>query len=226
MGLFIKAMLLWSLEIHLKWRSHVSVPPPAPPSTPPSSPQDQSAKIWSVKSSKEIFKTNFYRLRSDQCELPSGKIMPNYYVMEFPDWVNVVALTPEDRVIMIEQYRHAIGKTTLEFPGGTATPGAGEPAEKAALRELREETGYLPEEIRLVGKHRPNPALQNNSMHTFVALGCVPDGPQELDPFEDIKVVTMSLQEVINAAFDGRIEHSLMIASLFQALRFLGFHLP
>lgn len=185
-----------------------------------------SPKNWVVQKTQEIFKAGFYRLRSDTCQLPDGRVMPNYYVMEFQDWVNVIALTTENQVVLIEQYRHAIGRATVEFPGGSLDSRHHEDPQQAALRELVEETGYVPEEIRYVGKHRPNPALQNNWMHTYVALGCQKSEVQKLDPFEDIHVVTRTLPEVIDMAFDGGIEHSLMIASLFKALRFLGFHLP
>lgn len=181
---------------------------------------------WNVLDTEEIFKTHFYRLRTDKCELPDGRVMPNYYVMEFTDWVNVVPITSDDRVVLIEQYRHAIGKITIEFPGGSVHPGGKETTEFAGIRELREETGYVPEEIRFVGKHRPNPAIQNNFLYTYVALGCSLEGPQRLDPFEDIKVVTRSIPEVIEMVYDGQIDHSLIIASLFKSLRFLGFHLP
>jgi 8-oxo-dGTP pyrophosphatase MutT (NUDIX family) len=185
-----------------------------------------SPKDWKVLETKEIFKTGFYRLRSDRCELPDKRVMPNYYVMEFQDWVNVIPITSDNQVVLIEQYRHAIGRTTLEFPGGTLDPQGGETPEQAALRELIEETGYVPEDLRYVGKLRPNPAIQNNFLHTFVALGCQRTMKQNLDPFEDIHVVTRTIPQVLDASFDGEIEHSLMIASLFKSLRFLGFHLP
>lgn len=185
-----------------------------------------SPKNWKVLESKEILKTGFYRLRADKCELPDGRVMPAYYVMEFQDWVNVIPITADNQVVLIEQYRHAIGRNTYEFPGGTMDPKGGELPEQAALRELVEETGYVPEEIRYIGKHRPNPAIQNNYLHTFVALGCQKMQEQKLDPFEDIHVVTRSVPETIEMAFDGGIDHSLIIASLFKSLRFLGFHLP
>jgi ADP-ribose pyrophosphatase len=184
-------------------------------------------KNWKVLNTEEIFKAHFYRLRTDKCELPDGRIMPNYYVMEFTDWVNIVPITSDDKVILVEQYRHAIGKVTLELPGGAiSAKGGHESPELAAIRELQEETGYVPEEVRFVGKHRPNPAMQNNYLHTYVALGCTLEGQQKLDPFEDIKIVTRTIPEVIDMVFDGTIEHSLIIASLFKSLRFLGFHLP
>lgn len=185
-----------------------------------------SPKPWKVLSTEDIFKTHFYKLRTDRCELPDGRVMSNYYVMEFSDWVNIIPITTDDKVIMIEQYRHAIDKVTLEFPGGAVSTKSNETAEQAGVRELEEETGYIPEEVRFVGKHRPNPALQNNWMHVYVALGCSLQSKQKLDPYEDIRVVTKTIPEVLEMVFSGEIEHSLMVASLFKSLRFLGFHIP
>lgn len=181
---------------------------------------------WKILNTEELLKTHFFRLRRDECELPDGRIMPHYYVTEYADWVNVVPITADDQIILIEQYRHAIGRVTYEIPGGALSFRSSETPEQAALRELREETGYMAEEIRFIGKHRPNPATQNNYMHTFVALGCHLEGEQNLDPYEDIRVLTKPIHEVIEMAFDGRIDHSIILASLFKTLRFLGFHIP
>ncbi len=92
-----------------------------------------SPKSWKVLDTKEIFKTGFYRLRTDRCELPDGRVMPNYYVMEFQDWVNVIPITNDNQVVLVEQYRHAIGRNSYEFPGGTVDPKGGELPEQAAL---------------------------------------------------------------------------------------------
>ena len=187
-------------------------------------------KPWKCLKSTEIFKTSFFRFRRDQCELPDGRVMPNYYVMEFPDWVNVVAMTDDGRMVLVEQYRHANGKTLLEIPGGSTNPSEnGEPQEdpkKAALRELVEETGYVPDDIRLLGVHAPNPAMQNNRMHTYIAFGCKKLEEPDLDPFEDVRTVLLPVNEVIEKVLSGEINHSIVVASLFYALPTLGFHLP
>src|ERR1700753_1586705 len=107
-------------------------------------------KPWKCLKSTEIFKTSFFRFRRDQCELPDGRVMPNYYVMEFPDWANIVPVTEDGRIVLVEQYRHAIGHVCLEIPGGSTDTKAFEEPKKAALRELLEETGYVPDDVRLV----------------------------------------------------------------------------
>lgn len=189
---------------------------------------------WKVLKSTEIFKTTFFRFRRDQCELPDGRVMPNYYVMEFPDWVNVVPVTDDGKIVLVEQYRHADGKVHLEIPGGSTNPpgqnGQGdnesEDPKRAAIRELAEETGYVPEDVRLIGVHAPNPAMQNNRMHTYIAFGCKKLQEPDLDPFEDLRTVTLPVNEVIEKVMSGEINHSIVIASLFYALPILGFHLP
>lgn len=183
-------------------------------------------KPWRSLSSKELFKTTFFRFRSDQCELPDGRVMPNYYVMEFPDWVNIVPVTEDNKIILVEQYRHANGEVTLEFPGGSTDPRLKEDPAKGALRELLEETGYVPDEVRLIGVQAPNPAMQNNKMHTFIGLGCKKLHEPKLDPFEDIRVVALPIPDVIDKVLSGEINHSVVVASLLYALPMLGFHLP
>lgn len=181
---------------------------------------------WKVLSSREVFSTSIFRFRIDECELPDGRVMPNYYVLEFPDWVNVVPVTEDNQIVLVEQYRQAAGEVHLEIPGGSLDPHSGEDPKKAALRELAEETGYVPSDLRLVGVHQPNPAMQNNRMHTYVGFGCKKIAEMNLDPFEDIRVVTKSIPEVMDLVMAGKISHSVVVASLLYALPVLGFHLP
>lgn len=180
-------------------------------------------KKWQILDSVEIFKNRFFRLRSDRCLLPDGREMPDYYVMEFTHWVNIIPVTHDGQIVLIKQYRHGSGEVCIEVPGGAIDPGSKEDPKVAALRELKEETGYVPEDLRLVGKHRPNPANQNNYMYTYIGLGCQKLAEQELDPFEDIEVMTVSVAETLQMVFDGKITHSIILASLFQVLPFLGY---
>lgn len=176
---------------------------------------------WKTLSSKSLFETGFFKLRVDECELPDGRVMPRYYVMEFSDWVNVVPITDSGEMVLLEQYRHGAGQVFLEIPGGTTNPGQGEDPRLAGERELLEETGYQAREWIHCGHHYPNPALQNNRMHTYLALGCRLVGEQNLDPFEDIKVVTMPVADALKAWQDGAFSHSLISASLGLALKSL-----
>lgn len=181
---------------------------------------------WKVLSTKELFKSGFFKLRVDKCELPDGRVMPHYYVMEFPDWVNIVPVTEDNKIVLVEQYRQASGEVCLEIPGGSLDPRLNEDPKRAVLRELLEETGYAPDDLRLLGVHRPNPAMQNNRMHTYIGYGCRIVQEPDLDPFEDIHVVTRTIPEVVDMILDGRINHTIVVASLLYALPALGFHLP
>ena len=188
--------------------------------------KNDSVQPWRCLDSRELFSSGFFRFRVDKCELPDGRVMPSYYVMEFADWVNVVPVTEDGKIVLIEQYRHASGEVCIEIPGGSTHPGQNEDPAKAALRELAEETGYIPDDVRLIGIHRPNPAMQNNRMHSFIAYNCKKLQEVELDPYEDIRVFTATIPEVVEMIFNGRINHSLIVATLLYALPVLGFHLP
>lgn len=173
---------------------------------------------WEVLKSDELYRNPYFALRRETCVLPNDRIMPAYYVWEMADWVNVVALTADGRLILVNQYRHAAKNRFLEFPGGTTEPACEESPEQAARRELREETGYVPGALRYLGMHYPNPALQDNRMHVYLATDCERVGEPTLDPFEDIEVELVALPEFLLLLGQGRPMHSLMMASLTLAL--------
>lgn len=179
-------------------------------------------KKWKTLNSEELCKTPFFRLRKDRCELPNNKIMPNYYVMEWLPWVNIVALTSEKEIILIEQYRHGGGNISVEIPGGSMDPNPGETPLIAAKRELLEETGYSTDQFKLIGSHKPNPAIQDNELHTFLALNCKLVSAPHPDPFEFIRVFTSPIKTTFRMIERGEINHSLIIASLYMAKK----HLP
>ena len=72
---------------------------------------------WKTLESKELFSSGLFQLKSDRCQLPDGRVMPRYYVMDFPDWVNIIPVTEQGEIILVEQYRHASGEIHLELPG-------------------------------------------------------------------------------------------------------------
>lgn len=172
---------------------------------------------WKVLKSVELMKSRLFRLRSDTCELPDGRVMPSYYVMEFPDWVNIVPITHDGQMVLVEQFRHAGDQMFLEIPGG-GTHGAKEDPLVAGQRELLEETGYATDHWIYCGFHYPNPALQNNRMHTYLALDCRKLKEPELDPFEDLTVKLLPLPEAIELLEKGEFKHSLIAASLNLSL--------
>ena len=179
----------------------------------------QRLTSWEVLSSDELFSHPYFRFRKDRCALPDERIMPAYYVMEFIDWANVVALTDDGKIVLVNQYRHAAKRRFYEFPGGTLDPdNKDETPESAARRELMEETGYGVSRLTYLGHHYPNPGLQDNRMHVFLGTGCRKVAEPKLDTYEDLEVELVDVQDFLQCIEQGRPMHSLMMASLTLAL--------
>jgi ADP-ribose pyrophosphatase len=159
-----------------------------------------------------IFRTTFI-----DGEHASG-LTKRFSVIEAVDWVNVIALTPTNDVVLLRQYRVGIAKVCLEIPGGMVDPG--EDALTAAARELVEETGYTAPEWRRLGVLSTNPAIFNNYLHSYLALGATKTHAQKLDGSEIVEVETVPLAKVTDLLRRGAIEHSLVVAA-FGHLAFL-----
>ena len=180
--------------------------------------EPRKASEWEILSSDELYSTPYFRFRRDTCALPGERVMPAYYVWELVDWVNVVPLTDDGHIILVNQYRHAAGRRFYEFPGGTTEPESEEHPQDAARRELLEETGFEPQQLSYLGHHYPNPGIQNNRMHVYLATGCNKIAEPQLDTYEDIEVELVPVQEFVQAIEQGRPMHSLMMASMTLAL--------
>ena len=178
-------------------------------------------KKWRRLDSQEIFSTHYFRLRIDKCELPDGRVMPRYFVIDFPDWVQVVARANDGQLLLVEQYRHPGSGWFLEFPGGSTHPNRKEKPLAAAKRELREETGHIAKKWKYLGYHYPNPALLNNRCHVFLATDCVKVGQLNLDPFEDLRVRKLSARQFLHRLRRSKKTHSLMLATFEMARPYL-----
>ena len=143
-----------------------------------------------------------------------------FVILDGPDWVNVIALTDADEVVLVRQYRHGLGDVTLEIPGGAVDPG--EDHRRAAARELEEETGYTAERWERLGVVHPNPALQTNTCSTWLALDAARTAEPTPDPGEVIAVETMPLANVDACLRDGRITHALVVAAFQHLTRHAG----
>ena len=183
---------------------------------------ETSRQKWKVLEDKVLFETSYFKLRVERCQLPDRRVMPKYYVFDFLDWVNIVPVTPEGNIVALKQYRQAAKDTFLEIPGGSIDPFSQELPQMAAERELLEETGFKGAEVIDLGAQYPNPALQSNRVHTFLAMGCKKVSELCLDPYEDIEVVELSVKEMQRRLCAGEVSHSIMMASLTLALAHLG----
>jgi 8-oxo-dGTP pyrophosphatase MutT (NUDIX family) len=173
----------------------------------------------SIKPWKIIESSYFHpQFRMDKCELPNGKLI-NASVFEFRPWVNVLAMTKDSEVVLIRQYRHGVQDVLWEFPGGVMEDDE-DPLE-GAKREMLEETGYTSPNIVQVGKFYPNPAIQTDTMYSFLALDAEKTDGQNLDDAEEIEIHLVPLDEVIEMTKRGEFCHALQIAALFHALAYL-----
>jgi len=170
---------------------------------------------WKVLSSEYLARKPWYTVRHERVELPDGRIVPDYYVYEYPDWINVIATTRDGRFVMIDQYRHGLGETAYEIPAGVVEPTDASLLE-AARRELAEETGYGGGEWRQLMAVAPNPATQNNRTYCFAAEGVERIGEQHLDASEDIRVHLLTRGEVLELLHTDRIQQALMAAPLWR----------
>ncbi|QQL48577.1 NUDIX hydrolase [Mucilaginibacter ginkgonis] len=175
---------------------------------------------WKTCSSEYIHKGNWATLRRDVCEMPDGRVVDDYYVLEYPNWVNAVAITDDNKILMVSQYRHAANIVSLEIPGGVIDDG--ELPEDAIKRELLEETGYQFDDVVLVSTLYPNPSTANNVCYGFLAKGGKKVNEQSLDEHEEIVVHEMTIAEVKQALLENKIPQALHSSALFYALVKLG----
>lgn len=169
---------------------------------------------WEVLSREYIIKRPWLTARRDKLRLPDGRIIDEYYVLEYPDWVNVIAITTDGQFVMEKQYRHGLGIQSTELPCGVMEKGE-EPLE-AAKRELLEETGYAGGEWSKLMTIAPNPGSMNNLTHCFLAVGVEKIQEQSLDATEELTVHLMSEAEVKALLEDNQILQALMAAPLYK----------
>lgn len=169
---------------------------------------------WTVLGSQRLNGTPLFGFRRDRVVSPRTGKPHDVYVLEAPNWVNVIPVTATREVVLVRQWRHGIRDVTLEIPGGVIE--AGDDPEEAARRELLEETGYGADSWISLGYTFPNPAIQDNRCYTFVALDARPCADPCPDAMEDIQVVLYPVERVPALLERGDIAHALIVAAFWK----------
>jgi 8-oxo-dGTP pyrophosphatase MutT (NUDIX family) len=166
---------------------------------------------WRRIGSTRLQRCGIFDLDRVRFEPPGGGDAHDFWVIDGPDWINVVPLTPEREVLLLRQFRFGVERFTLEIPGGMCDPGESPAA--AARRELREETGFEARELVELGWVHPNPAVQTNRCHSFLARDVARVGPPEPDPVEQFELVRVPLAEIPQRIARREITHALVVAA-------------
>lgn len=168
---------------------------------------------WKILDSETLLDSRFLKVNKEKCELPNGKIIPDFYTIWQPDWVLVLAQDSEDLWLMERQYRHGTGKVSLEFPAGIVD--AGESPLEAAKRELQEECAYAGGKFEYLAELPMNPDRHRGRFFVVGATGVVQSGETHFDSSEEIETLQFSTEEVLSKMRSGEISHPHQIAAFF-----------
>ncbi|HUI24806.1 MAG TPA: NUDIX hydrolase [Candidatus Kryptonia bacterium] len=171
---------------------------------------------WDLLGVEELLRCHVFTLRRHRSRSPRTGEVHDFDVIDSSDWVNVVPVTTDRQLVLVKQYRHGIGAVTLETPGGIVDPEDASPA-IAGEREMREETGYTAPALIPIGVVHPNPAIQNNRLHIYLATDARRVATPAYDATEDIAVELVPLAEVDALIARGAITHSLALTALLLA---------
>jgi ADP-ribose pyrophosphatase len=172
-------------------------------------------KPWEKIGSKPVGDFRIFTIRSDRVVSPRTQQAHDFFVIDCVNWVNVIALTPDAQVVMVEQYRHGSNTVELEIPGGMIDASDASP-EDAGIRELREETGYEGANPRIIGRIFPNPAIMSNTCFTVLVEQCRCLHEVQLDHGEDLMTRLVPVAELSRLMSEGKIRHSLVAVALYH----------
>jgi ADP-ribose pyrophosphatase len=181
---------------------------------------EQQIKPWLVQQSTIVYSQKWMKVKEEVCLLPDGQTINPYFVIDVPDFCNVVMVTNQDEIVMVQQYRHAAGIISLELPGGMIEPG--EDPMVAAKREMEEETGYQANQFDLLYSIHPNPPLENNRAHFYLATQLTLTGKTAFDQYEDIKLVLIKKQAFLDQLLQNSFTHGAQVGAMFAAAIRLG----
>lgn len=170
-------------------------------------------KLWPTIESKVILKAHIFRYLQVIRQSPTTLQVGEFDIVQCTNWVNVIALTPEKKMVLIKQYRHGTNCYTTEIPGGAINHN--EDPLIGAQRELEEETGYTSSNWSYLGKVDANPAFMSNSCATYLAMDAIKTKAQNLDPFEEIEVFLEDELLIHELIKKGEITHSLVVAAIY-----------
>ena len=168
-------------------------------------------KPWQRIRSQQRESYRVFSVRTDTAISPRTNTSHEFHVIESRDWINIIPLTPDERVVMVRQYRHGSREITLEIPGGIVDPG--DTSQGAAARELLEETGYQSEDWEQIGDVNPNPAIFSNRCFTFLARKVNKVANPKPDQSEDIEVILVPLSDIPELIRQGKIDHAIVVAA-------------
>lgn len=170
-------------------------------------------KPWPVLKSTPSGDYRIFTIRTDRRRSPRTGNEHDFYVIDCANWVNVIAVTKDDQLVMVEQFRVGSNTVELEIPGGMIDPKDASPLE-AGLRELREETGYEGDRAQILGQVFPNPAIMSNTCFTVLVEHCEMKHPTEFDHGEDLITRLIPAKEIPDLITTGKVNHSLVLVAL------------
>ena len=168
---------------------------------------------WQALGHRTLLETRIFTVRSTQFRHPVRRDERDFIVIDPPDWVNVIAVTLDGKIVLVRQFRYGANSFSLEVPGGVIE--RGELPEVAGVRELQEETGYVGSPARIIGAVQPNPAIQSNRCHFLLVEHAIAKMPLAWDQDEEIELNLLPVEEAFALARSGEITHSLTLNALF-----------
>lgn len=180
---------------------------------------DFKPQKWTLEGEKPVADCSVFKVLQKRFRHPDGRA-GDFYVCDTPDWVQTAAMTKDGRIILVNQFRFGTLGYSWEFPGGIME--AGEDPVSAGLRELKEETGFVGENARIIASFSPNPAIMSNQAHLVFVEGCEKTSPTDWDANEEIAVGEFALDELDEMVAKGQIHHSIAVNGVYFVQKFLS----